>query len=86
METINEIQPVVKKSPSLLRQIMDEVDELDAQKKEALLWRIKMEKALELSNQSDEVFKGKFESLTDEQIASIVSTNRKEAYNAEVHH
>jgi hypothetical protein len=45
-----------------------------------------MEKALQLAKQADEIFEGKFKTLNDEEISSIVSINRKEAVNAEVHH
>jgi hypothetical protein len=82
MEVTEERTAPQKKAPSLLRQIIDEVDDLDNEKKEALLWRIKMEKAMELSNRADEVFKDRFKTLHDKEIAAIVSANRKSAYNA----
>jgi hypothetical protein len=86
MEVMNDIPLLEKKSPSLLRQIMDEVDELDAEKKEALLWQIKMEKALDLAKHADVVFKDKFLPLNDDEITLLVSKNRKAAHDAKIHH
>jgi hypothetical protein len=77
---------VSKRSPSLLRQIMDEMDDLDAEKKEALLWRIKMEKALYMAKQADDAYMDKFLPLNDDEIANIVSANRKADYDAKIHH
>ena len=90
MEVLNEVNskvtPFIKSTPSILRQIMDEVDDLDAEQKEALLWKIKMEKALDLAIQADEAYKDRFLPLTDDEIVSLVSANRKAAYDAKIHH
>jgi hypothetical protein len=90
MEGLNDFKskgtPMFKRSPSLLRQIMDEVDDLDAEKKEALLWSIKMEKALDIAKKADEAYLDKFLPLNDDQIAGMVSANRKADYDAKIHH
>ena len=70
--------------PSLLRQIIDEVDELAIDKKEELLWKLKMDKALLLSQTADEILKDKFLDLSDTEIASMVSENRKTDYEAKI--
>lgn len=72
--------------PSLLRQIIDEIDELATEKKEELLWKIKMEKALLQSQKADEAFKDQFQNLSDKDIADLVSRNRKESYEEKVHY
>jgi len=86
MEVFNIKTTLGKKSPSLLRLIIDEIDELDPEKMEELLWKIKMEKALALAKMADITFKDKFLSLGGEQIASLVSETRKAAYDAKIHH
>ena len=70
--------------PSLLRQIIDEVDELAIDKKEELLWKLKMDKALLLSQTADEILKDKFLDLTDAEITNMVSENRKTDYEAKI--
>ncbi len=86
MEALNDRPALAKKSPSLLRQIIDEVDDLDAEKKEVLLWKIKMEKALALAKLADEAYLDRFLPLNDDQIVHLVNTNRKAEHDAKIHH
>ena len=71
-------------APSLLRQIVDEVDTLSDTAKAELLRKIKMEQALELARKADEALEGKFKSLSEDEIAEMVSKDRKERYEKKV--
>jgi hypothetical protein len=62
--------------PSLLRQIVDEVDSLDEQSKKEVLRKIKMQKALQLAKKADEQLAGAFKEMTDEALDDMVSNNR----------
>lgn len=90
MQTITENKeaalPIVNPKPSLLRQIIDEIDELENDKKEELLWKIKIEKALYYSQKADDTFKDQFQNLSDSEIAELVSKNRKVTYEEKIHH
>lgn len=67
-------------SPSLLRQIVDEADTLSDVEKAEILRKIKLRKALSLSQQADNMLQGKFKVLSEDEIAQIVSDNRKQRY------
>ena len=67
-------------SPSLLRQIVDEVDALSENDKAEVLRKIKMQQAMELARKADEALKGKFKLLSEDEIADMVSKERKERY------
>ena len=67
-------------TPSLLRQIVDEVDALSENDKAEVLRKIKMQQALELARKADEALKGKFKLLSEDEIADMVSKERKERY------
>lgn len=69
-----------KSVPSLLRQIVDEVDALDEVEKAELLRKIKLQKALSLAQKGDTMLEGKFKTLSEDEIAEIVSNNRKKNY------
>ncbi len=73
-----------EKAPSLLRQIVDEVDELSEASKEEVLRKIKLQQAKELALKADKELEGKFKSLSEEEIAEIVSKDRKERYEKKV--
>jgi type II secretory pathway component GspD/PulD (secretin) len=75
------IQPIAN-SPSLIRQIVDEVDTLDDQGKTEILRKIKLQKALMLAATADEQLQGKFKEMSEEEIANMVSENRKNWYEA----
>ena len=45
-----------------------------------------MQKALSLAKKADEVFEGKFKEMGEEEIASMVSENRKTNYEQECGH
>ena len=70
----------VEKAPSLLRQIVDEVDAMDETEKEELLRKIKLSKALSLAQKADQILEGKFKPLSEDEIAEMVSSNRKQRY------
>lgn len=69
-----------KTVPSLLRQIVDEVDALDEMEKAELLHKIKVQKALSLAHKGDKILEGKFKTLSEDEIASMVSNNRKKRH------
>lgn len=71
-------------TPSLLRQIVDEVDAMDETEKVQLLRKIKLEKALSLAKKADEMLDGKFKSLSEDEITEIVSNNRKLRYEQKI--
>jgi hypothetical protein len=76
----NEVIINAKKSPSLLRQIVDEADTLDEAGQEDILRKIKMQKALKLAQKADILLVGKFKELTEDELAEMVSENRKKYY------
>ena len=67
--------------PSLLRQIVDEVDVLDDLKKQRLLMYLKKDKILASVKQLDEMLLGLNITLTDDEITNMVSEDRKENYD-----
>ena len=86
METV-QIQPTgVLKKPSLLRQIVDEVDMLDDEGKEDLLRKIKIAKLLNLAKIADESMEGKWNKMSEDEIADMVSINRKKWYEESISH
>ena len=68
-------------NPSLLRQIVDEVDVLDDLKKQRLLMYLKKDKILASVKQLDEMLLGLNITLTDDEITNMVSEDRKENYD-----
>jgi hypothetical protein len=71
-------------TPTLLRQIVDEVDALSETAKAEVLRKIKMQQAIELARKADEAMEGKFKPLSEDEIAEMVSKNRKERYEKKV--
>ena len=80
METIKETSTIIEKKPSLLRQIVDEVDMLDEEGKVKILRKIKMEKLLTLAKIADESMQGKWKTMSEDEITEMVSANRKKWY------
>ena len=70
----------IEKAPSLLRQIVDEVDAMNEAEKAELLRKIKLEKALSLAQKADEMLEGKFKPMQEDEIAEMVANNRKHRY------
>ena len=68
-------------SPSLLRQIVDEVDSMNDEEKTALLRKIKMEKTLELAMKVDAIFNSEPVAMTKKAVLAMVSNNRKKWYD-----
>ena len=69
-----------KAAPSLLRQIVDEVDALNDIEKADLLRKLKLQKALVFAQKADTMLEGKFKPMSEEEIVEMVSINRKERY------
>ncbi len=67
-------------SPSLLRQIVDEVDMMSEEEQAALLRKIKMQKTLELAKKVDTIFNSEPLAVTKETVLEMVSNNRKKWY------
>ena len=88
METLTQKSEVLiqPQSPSLLRQIVDEVDMLDDDTKAELLRKIKIQRALEMAKELDKKFKGAFKPMTEEEIWEMVSENRKKWYEESINH
>ena len=82
METLTQKSEVLiqPQSPSLLRQIVDEVDMLDEEGKKNVLKIIKGAKAVAKAKLADKAMEGKFKEMTEEEIWEMVSTNRKKWY------
>ncbi len=66
--------------PSLLREIVDEADMLDDEGKMEILRKIRIQKALGMAKVLDEKLKGNTITLSEEEIADIVNTDRKDRY------
>jgi len=66
--------------PSLLREIVDEADMLDDEGKMEILRKIRIQKALAMAKVLDEKLKGNTITLSEEEIADIVNTDRKDRY------
>ena len=73
-------------TPSLLRQIVDEVDSLDREKQHLLLLQLRKERLLADAEILDAKLKGNTIELTEEEIAEIVSKDRKERYEQKNRH
>ena len=71
-------------APSLLRQIVDEVDTSNEMEKAELLHRIRVQKALSLARKADTILEGKFKSLPEEGLAELVSNNRRRNYKEKI--
>ena len=71
-------------TPSLLRQIVDEVDTLDREKQHLLLLQLRKDKLLADAKLLDEKLKGNAIHLTEEEIAGLVSKDRRERYEQKV--
>jgi hypothetical protein len=72
--------------PSLLRQIVDEADMLDDEGKANVLWKIKAEKAIAKAREIDKKLEGVFKEMTEDEIAEMVSINRKKWYEEKLGH
>ena len=53
---------------------------MDEAEKTELLRKIKLQKALSLAQKADEVLEGKFKPMREDEIAELVSNNRKQRY------
>ena len=80
METVKE------KQPSLLRRIMDEVDMLDKTEQELLLQRLRKQEILAGAKEFDEKYKDAWKEMTEDEIANMVSENRKKWYEENAGH
>ena len=68
-------------NPSLLRQIVDEVDVMDDIKKQRLLMYLRKDKILASVKKLDELLLDVNITLTDDEITNMVSEDRKENYD-----
>ena len=80
METLLETKTNTEIKPSLLRQIVDEVDMMDDEGKAKILKKIKGEKAVAKAKLADESMEGKWKEMKEEEIWEMVSENRKKWY------
>jgi uncharacterized HAD superfamily protein len=77
------MQTLVNKNlpqPSLLRQIVDEVDGLTEEQKLIVLQKAKWQKILAHAKKVDEMLNGAFPEMTEEEIWDMCSQTRKEIY------
>jgi hypothetical protein len=72
------------KKPSLLRQIVDKVDEMDDGAKKILLLSLKKEELLEKYKKLDNEIAKSGSLLSEEKIDKIVSDNRKKMYEQKI--
>lgn len=77
MQQARERTQIYSNNPSLLRQIVDEIDSLDEQSKREVLHKIKMQKALISVHRADDILKIKPLNMTEKDICEMVSDNRK---------
>ncbi|MCY7422181.1 MAG: hypothetical protein LH478_10625 [Chitinophagaceae bacterium] len=75
-----EIKRNPETKPSLPREIVDEVDMLDDEGKMEILRNIRMQKALSMAKVLDEKLNGNTLMFSEEEIADIVSKDRKDRY------
>ena len=80
MKQAIERTPESANNPSLLRQIVDEVDVLDDIKKQRLLMYLRKDKILASVKKLDELLLGLNITFTDDEITNMVSEDRKENY------
>ena len=73
-------------TPSLLRQIVDEVDAMDREKQHLLLLQLRKNKLLADAKLLDQKLKGNTIHLTEEEITEIVSKDRRERYEQQIRH
>ena len=81
METLLETKTATEIKPSLLRQIVDEVDMMDDEGKKAVLRKIKLEISLKNAIEIDKELEGCDRLVAEDDIADLVSKYRKEQYN-----
>lgn|GEM_PF-1930219 len=86
MSSVSQQSPNYNNRPSLLRLIVDEIDTMDDKEKKEVLKKIKMQKALSLAKKADALFEGKFKEMGEDEIALMVSDNRKNLYEQESGH
>ena len=86
MNSVSQQSPAYNNRPSLLRLIVDEIDAMDDTEKKEVLKKIKMQKALSLAKKADELYGGKFKEMGEDDIALMVSENRKNQYEQESGH
>jgi len=86
MSSVSQQSPNYNNRPSLLRLIVDEIDTMDDKEKKEVLKKIKMQKALSLAKKADALFEGKFKEMGEDEIALMVSENRKNLYEQESGH
>jgi len=73
-------------NPSLLRLILNEVDLMNEVDKKDILRKIKMRNGLSLAKEADTILEGQFKQMTEEEIAVMVSNNRKTNYAKQTGH
>ncbi len=84
MQTSSILPP--SSTPSLLRQIVDEVDNLDIEKQEALLRRLTFEKMTAEIKALDKELEGCQKLVSEDEIADIVSNYRSKKYEESLRH
>ena len=80
----SQIMENITKAPSLLRQIVDEADMLDEAGQEDVLRKIRIQSALKLAQKADKLLDGKFKQMSEDEIAEMVSQNRKRNYEEKI--
>jgi hypothetical protein len=81
MQQASETMQNYSNNPSLLRQIVDEVDLMDDIRKQRLLMYLKKDKILASVKKLDEMLLGLNVKLTDDEITDMVSEDRKANYD-----
>ena len=78
------ISEVKKAAPSVLRQIVDELDDLGTEEQQMVLRRIRLGKLREKFKALDAKLATNEIHLTEDEIAEIISKDRKERYEEKI--
>jgi|GEM_PF-5658256 len=74
----------IDKKPSIIRQIMDEVDDLDEGAKKLLLLQLKKESLLDKYKRLDDEIAKSGEIMSESEIDELVSETRKNMYEEKI--
>ena len=81
---VSDFNAFLERQPSLLRAIVDEADMLDDEGKLEILRKIKIQKALKMTKLLDEKLQINTLHYTENEIAEMVSKDRKEQYEQKI--
>jgi hypothetical protein len=83
-DSLPDFYSATERKPSLLRAIVDEADMLDDEGKLEILRKLKIQKALKMTKILDERLQKNTLHYTENEIAEMVSKDRKEQYEQKI--